>query len=247
MQNRLDYAFHPVLGYDLLRIPCVFPPVTRIHTKIGKNDRLLMLHARDACCSGTPGMIMCSVFMELGSLRFRSSWPSSIIMYMHHSLTVQYPIQRCGTAEGTNQHRTTRTSSAFDHTVFSNLISESKLDETLTIRSWSIRLDCDAAQVGHRGHVHTIKKLSIILKKIQMDGQKFPPSTPLQVKSHPSLAQNRISRFTQIIEQQPEPPLTSVTSLIFYPMSFWTPRFPPHDHIYRNKLSQIMRVDGQVM
>jgi hypothetical protein len=131
MQNRLDYAFHPVLGYDLLRIPCVFPPVTRIHTKIGKNDRLLMLHARDACCSGTPGMIMCSVFMELGSLRFRSSWPSSIIMYMHHSLTVQYPIQRCGTAEGTNQHRTTRTSSAFDHTVFSNLISESKLDETL--------------------------------------------------------------------------------------------------------------------
>src|SRR6266566_3789867 len=85
-----------------------------------------MLHANDACWYR---MIMCSVFMELG--RFRSSWTSSIIMYMHHSLTVQYPIHRCGTAEGTNQHRTTRMSSAFDHTIFSNLISESKLDETL--------------------------------------------------------------------------------------------------------------------
>ena len=30
-------------------------------------------------------------------------------------------------------------------------------------------------------------------------------------------------------------------------MPFWTPRFPPHDHIYRNKLSQVVRVDGQVM
>ena len=137
-------------------------------------------------------MIMCSISMELGT--FRSSWTSSIIVHMYHSLTVQYPIQRCGTAEGTNQHRTTRRSSAFDHTIFSNLISESKLDETLhdinyrdarnpwllrsswrgctgkalilgktlTIQLWSIRLDCDAAQVGY---VHTIKKLSIILEK----------------------------------------------------------------------------------
>lgn len=53
-------------------------------------------------------------------------------MYMCHSLTVQYPIQRCGTAEGTNQHRTTRTSSTFDHTIFSNFISESKLDRRFT-------------------------------------------------------------------------------------------------------------------
>ena len=51
------------------------------------------------------------------------------------------------------------------------------LGKTLTIRLWSIRLDCDAAQVGY---VHTIKKLSIILKKNLMDGQKFPLSTPLQ-------------------------------------------------------------------
>jgi hypothetical protein len=159
--------------------------------------------------------------MELD--RFRSSWtyPSSCTCI---SLTIQYPIQRCGTAEGTKQHRTTRTSSAFDHAIFSNLISESKLDETLhntnyrnarspcplrsswrgytgkalilgktlTIRLWSIRLDCDAAQVEY---VHTIKKLSIILKKNHMDGQKFPLSTPLQVKSHASLAQNPISRI----------------------------------------------------
>ena len=50
---------------------------------------------------------------------------------MHHSLSlkVQYPTQRCGTAEGTNQQRT-RMSFAFDHTIFLNLVFESKLDET---------------------------------------------------------------------------------------------------------------------
>ena len=52
-------------------------------------------------------------------------------MYIH-SLTVQYPIQRCGTAEGANQHRTTRTSPTFDHMIFSHLISESKLDRRFT-------------------------------------------------------------------------------------------------------------------
>lgn len=140
-----------------------------------------MLRDSDVC---RYSMIMCSVSMELG--RFSSSWTSPImIMYMHHSLTDQYSIQRCGTAEGTNQHRTTPMSSAFDHTIFSNLISESKLDEALhnsnyrnarnpwplrsswrgctgktlilgkalTIRLWSIRLDCDATQVGY---VHTV-------------------------------------------------------------------------------------------
>lgn len=99
-------------------------------------------------------------------------------------------------------------------------------------------LRCDAGWI--RSYC-TIKKLSIILKKNQMDGQKFPLSTPLQVKSHPSLAQNPISRFTQIIEQQPP-----LTSLVFYSMSFWPPMFPPHNHIYRNKLSQIVMVTGQL-
>src|SRR6266852_6400579 len=70
-----------------------------------------MLCASDACLHqrvGTYCMIMCSVtvFMELDM--FGSSWTSSIITYMHHSLGVQYPIHRCGTAEGTNQHRMSR-------------------------------------------------------------------------------------------------------------------------------------------
>jgi hypothetical protein len=73
-----------------------------------------MSDAVHACgaCHGWYCMIMCSVFMELN--RFRSSWTLSIIMYMHHSPRVQYLIRRCGTAEGTDQHRTTRTFSAFD-------------------------------------------------------------------------------------------------------------------------------------
>jgi hypothetical protein len=74
-------------------------------------------------------MIMCSVFMELG--RFRSSWTSSIIMYTHHSLTIQHSIQRCGTAGEQISIGRPRTSSVFGHTIFSNLISEPKLDETL--------------------------------------------------------------------------------------------------------------------
>ncbi len=56
---------------------------------------------------------------------------------MRHSLTVQYPIKRCGTADGTNQHRTTRTFSSFDHTIqYSSLISESKIDEMLHITNF---------------------------------------------------------------------------------------------------------------
>jgi hypothetical protein len=48
---------------------------------------------------------------------------------------------------------------------------------TLTIRLWSIRLDCDAAQVEY---VHTVKKLSIILKKTygwsKVSAKYAPPS-----------------------------------------------------------------------
>ena len=140
-----------------------------------------MLHASDACwyCMHDHASSVLSLLClwSCACLEVLGNHPCT---YMHHSLTVQYPI-RCGTAEGTNQHRTTRMYSAFDQTIlFSNLISESKLDgtlqnincrnarnrcllrpswrgctgkalilgKTLTIRLRSIRLDCDAAQVG---------------------------------------------------------------------------------------------------
>jgi hypothetical protein len=92
----------------------------------------------------------------------------------------------------------------------------------MTIRLWSIRLDCDAAQVGH---VHTIKKLSLILKKNSYGWSKVSAKYAPPSQTTRELAQNPISRLTQIVEQQ-----LPLTSLILYPMSFWPPRFPPHDH-----------------
>ena len=61
---------------------------------------------------------------------------------------------------------------------------------TLIMRLWSIRLDYDAAQVGY---VHTIKKLSIILKKNHMNGSKVFAKYVLQVKLHATLDLGRKS------------------------------------------------------
>jgi hypothetical protein len=198
-----------------------------------------MLHACDACwyC-----MIICSVFMVLclwnwAGLEALGHHPSSCTCITHSQ-----NIPSSGVAQPREQITiarrlpllTTRYSSPISFLSlnvmrrFTTLITETPgiralfyarlwrgctgkaliLEKTLTIRLWSIRLDCDAAQVGY---VHTIKKLSIKSYGWSKVSAKYAPPN----QSHASLAQNPISRFTQIVEQQPP-----LTSLIFYSMSF---------------------------
>jgi hypothetical protein len=113
------------------------------------------------------------VLHVLFSDKFGSSWTSSIDMYMHRSRTVQYPIQRCGTADGTNQYRTTRASSPFDHTIFYNLISESELDETLHNTNYRKRqkpVPFTLVLAGCTGKALTLgKTLTIRLWPIRLD------------------------------------------------------------------------------
>ena len=115
-RRQRSMATHPPIarsgGLQLKNSLCPSLPAG-YKNRLQDRQKRLMLHDSDACLQqrvGTYCMIMCSVkvFMEL--YRYRSSWTSSIITYMHHLLGVQYSIHRCGTTEGTNQHRTTRAS-----------------------------------------------------------------------------------------------------------------------------------------